>query len=172
MIFFSSCAQLEQHDDNVQHAGPPKSPNNIIVRRDVMTSLNAPHPIRPPRFAALRPDTNAVAKDAVTISGESVPNTSVIILLPHDNIIHPPVEYLCVGVRSARMLVIVSTCSSAKRENVSHVSVYGRSLETVCYCIYGFALKLCLRVSTVGDMKCRTPNTTTYAVTVEKMYQN
>lgn len=26
----------------VQHAGPPKSPNNIIVRRDVTTSLNAP----------------------------------------------------------------------------------------------------------------------------------
>mgnify|MGYP004050083263 CR=1 FL=1 len=31
------------------------------------------HPIRPPRFAALRPDTNAVAKDAVTISGDRVP---------------------------------------------------------------------------------------------------
>ena len=57
----------------VQHAGPPKSPKSIIVRRGVMTSLNAPHPIRPPKFAALRPDTKAVAKDAVTISGESVP---------------------------------------------------------------------------------------------------
>ena len=92
-----------------------------------MTSLNAPHPIRPPRFAALRPDTNAVAKDAVTISGESVPNTSVIILLPHDNIIHPPVEYLCVRVRNARRLVIVSVL----RSNAKHYYVRCDGRENV-----------------------------------------
>ena len=84
-----------------------------------MTSLNAPHPIRPPRFAALRPDTNAVAKDAVTISGESVPNTSVIILLPHDNIIHPPVEYLYVFER----IVSVKTVYEISRNTTYAVTV-------------------------------------------------